>query len=902
MSQNSLWYFGNGYGLVFVDTDLPTVITDGSISRTVEGVSTLTNKSGELLAYTDGAKIWNRNHEIMENGEGINGDKSSTQSAVFVPVDGKNERYYLFTAHLSILVPSSFSYSILDFSFNNGLGKVNLESKNTRIVKDVTEKIFAIGNGCSIIWVIIHKINTNEFQSYPIIGDVIGEPVISNIGSAHPVEHKQGHMKLNEEQTKLAVVAGKGIIELFDFDNQTGILSNTIHLDALKVMGEDAFNYGLEFSENGEFLYISEGSTLSDTVIISQYDLKVNTQQDINLSKTTVAQWERFTDRAGIAPALQKGPDKRIYVGRDEYPYISYINQPNLKGLACEFIDEGIFLGSGSGFEGAGFHNEVPNFPEGIAIGNDVLGPDIIVCNDSVQILSVDSTSGNSSNGLTYLWNTGETTSSIEVESSGNYWLEAQNGDCILRDTISVEFDATNILDLGEDVVQCGTSPITVSSNLVGQNYEWNTGSTSESININSSGKYSLTVTTPSGCMISDTVEIRIVQSSVLELGDMILTCDTDPITLSPNITANNYTWSTGETTDQITVSTSGDYWLEVETIDGCLLRDTINVSFDGQVDFSLGDNINECTAASILLSSNIAAIDYMWSTGETTDQILVSNSGDYWLEATIGECILRDTIQVSFGDQNVLDIGDMILTCNTNPITLMSNINGETYSWSTGENTPIIEVTETGSFTLEVETIEGCIYLDTIDIVFDDLSIDLGPDQEICIGDSTILSAPSPEMLSSILWSDGSQESELVVRSTDNYWLAIERGMCFASDTIMIVSGICDLVPDTMMVDTTMIGIAVPKDECSIYIPNAISIFADDPRNIDFYVSSNCALSSIEISIYDRWGNLLAFSTDSVVDRSDVVYQSGVYVAKVVYRFDGEDEVEQVLQSLTVL
>ena len=380
--------------------------------------------------------------------------------------------------------------------------------------------------------------------------------------------------------------------------------------------------------------------------------------------------------------------------------------------------------------------------------------------------------------------------------------------------------------------------------------------------------------------------------------------CTFDSINLNTEDTYDSYIWNTDEVTASIEVDAPGTYWVEVTQGD-CTYSDTIVITASSAL-LDLGEDIFTCKLSDVKIDSRLPNADsYVWSTGETTSSIEVNTSGIYSLEATIGECILRDTIQVMIADQSTLDIGDMILTCSTDPITLMSNIDGETYTWSTGEDTPIIEVTATGSYTLEVESAAGCIYRDTIDIVFDELLVDLGADQAICIGDSTILSAPSPETLSSIVWSDGSEDPDLIARSADSYWLTIERGMCFASDTIMISYGMCDMIPDSMMTDTMMNeepSVSIPINDCKIYIPNAISFFAADPRNIDFYVSSNCTLLSIKISIYDRWGNLLAFSSDSFVDRSDVVYQPGVYVAKVEYRFDGEDEVEQILQSLTVL
>jgi len=322
-----------------------------------------------------------------------------------------------------------------------------------------------------------------------------------------------------------------------------------------------------------------------------------------------------------------------------------------------------------------------------------------------------------------------------------------------------------------------------------------------------------------------------------------------------------------------------------------------------------LPEDLSICLSDSVEIKTESDFDRYSWSTGEDTPSIYINSSGTYWVDVTQGSCTFSDTIQITIADQSTLDLGDMILTCNTDPITLMSNIDGETYKWSTGEDTPIIEVTATGSYTLEIESTEGCIYRDTIDIVFDELSVDLGADQEICIGDSTILSAPSPETLSSIVWSDGSEDPSLIVRSADSYWLAIERGMCFASDTIMISYGVCDMIPDSMMMDTMMIdtmtgspGFFVPDEPCQVYVPNAISADATRPLNRVFQIFSDCDLASVSISIYDRWGNLHHRTSDRFMSTDNMLLNPGVYVAKIAYRFVDMEEEQEVLQSVTVL
>ena len=94
------WYFGANAGVNF-NTSPPTAITNGQLN-TSEGCSSISDESGNLLFYTDGSTVWNRNHQIMSNanyfnGNGLNGDPSSTSSGLIVPHPTNPNLYYVFT-------------------------------------------------------------------------------------------------------------------------------------------------------------------------------------------------------------------------------------------------------------------------------------------------------------------------------------------------------------------------------------------------------------------------------------------------------------------------------------------------------------------------------------------------------------------------------------------------------------------------------------------------------------------------------------------------------------------------------------------------------------------------------------------------------------------------------------
>ena len=115
-----------------------------------------------------------------------------------------------------------------------------------------------------------------------------------------------------------------------------------------------------------------------------------------------------------------------------------------------------------------------------------------------------------------------------------------------------------------------------------------------------------------------------------------------------------NYLWNTGFTGNKITTSGFGDYWLEIDQ-NGCKLRDTIKVAPMPQPTVSLGIDTSVCKYKPVILKTISSNYDsYLWSTGETTPAIEVSQIGTYHVTVSKNLCKAADTIQVQAGDCDV--------------------------------------------------------------------------------------------------------------------------------------------------------------------------------------------------------------------------------------------------------
>jgi WD40 repeat protein len=328
--QSDKWYFGIYAGLDFTSGS-PVPITDGALS-TSEGCSSISDYNGNLLFYTDGRTVYDRDNQAMPNGTGLDGGESSTQAAIIVPLPGSSSQYYYIFTTDQIGGPLGFRYSVVDMTLNGGFGDVS--TINELIQNHVTEKVVAevAGNGVDC-WVIAHDWGSNSFYAYKLsTAGLDPVPVVSSIGIVHNtsvIQNTYGQMKFSTCGEKLALaVSYQDTAQIFDFDRETGEVSNPISLPFYDHV------YGLEFSPDGNLLYVT---TNYDSYALWQFDLTSGN------ADTILASAEAISTLDGLN-GLQLGPDHKIYAARAWSGYLGVINDPNVAGVNCNFDETGIYL------------------------------------------------------------------------------------------------------------------------------------------------------------------------------------------------------------------------------------------------------------------------------------------------------------------------------------------------------------------------------------------------------------------------------------------------------------------------------------------------------------------------------------------------------------------------------
>ncbi|RUT80039.1 PKD domain-containing protein [Ancylomarina longa] len=330
--QAGIWYFGKKAGLDF-NVNPSVALTDGAMD-TQEGCSTVGNVQGDLLFYSDGVTVYNKNHVVMANGNGLDGNSSATQSSIIVQQPGSTVLYYIFTVDAwQNNLNNGLKYSIVDLSQNGGLGAVTI--KNTVLnANKVCEKITAVKHANGIdFWILMHRWKSRDFYAYLLSSSGVSAPVVSTVGVSHNTNlDAVGYMKTSTSGSKLAVaIYDQNRVELFDFNTSNGSVSNPIQLN------NHSTPYGVEFSPSGNLLYIS----LFSTGEVLQFDLTSNVQNTINSSAQIVG-----NSVSWLYGALQLAPDGKIYLAKMNLtlsagsPNLDVINSPDVTGLGCNFVPD----------------------------------------------------------------------------------------------------------------------------------------------------------------------------------------------------------------------------------------------------------------------------------------------------------------------------------------------------------------------------------------------------------------------------------------------------------------------------------------------------------------------------------------------------------------------------------
>jgi gliding motility-associated-like protein len=361
-------------------------------------------------------------------------------------------------------------------------------------------------------------------------------------------------------------------------------------------------------------------------------------------------------------------------------------------------------------------------------------------------------------------------------------------------------------------------------------------------------GIFQITVIAYNG-FLSDTnyLQIHILPRQQVDLGDDQVLCAGDSLVLNVGQQYSTYLWGDGSIASEAVVKE--DSVVSVTVFGVCdTISDQIQVTFLQPFDVALGPDIFECDVQGVTIGDSFS-IGYSvnWSSGATSDSIDVQTTGTYAVTVNNSCFSASDTIQVTMEASPMVDLPADTVTCFDQAIVLKRpGVVGVTYFWSDSST----KVTHTVDITKQVwlAAVNECgLSVDTMNIVFNgEIQSDLGIDTTICNQDILVLDAFSPG--ATYLWSTG--------HTTDT----IVTGQKSAFYTVTVTYKDCQTIESKSV---EMSDLFCPGIDCSVQTTNVFSPNGDGINDL-WGITSDCGIYSYDLSIYNRWGQLVHFSNNS--------------------------------------
>ncbi len=405
------------------------------------------------------------------------------------------------------------------------------------------------------------------------------------------------------------------------------------------------------------------------------------------------------------------------------------------------------------------------------------LGADVDVCADIPVLLDATTPGGS------YVWQDGSTGATFTPTTNGTYSVTVTVDDCGASDAVDVNFRPLPVVDLGPDQTVCPGTTVTLDVTTAGGSYVWQDGSTQPTFDATAEGLYTVAVTV-NGCTTSDSFTLTHHTLQTVDLGPDVPICAGQATTIGAVVAGSTYTWNTGASTATIGVSTGGTYWVDV-TLNGCVVRDSIDVIVTPLPVFDLGVDQTICPGTQVTLDATTAGATYSWSTGVQTATIDVG-PGSYDVTVTANNCSSTDNIIVSAWPAASVVLGADVTLCPGTQLVLDAAQTGASYVWQDGSTNATYTVTTDGTYDVQLTDANGCIATDVIDVTYAaPTPIDLGADTTICQGTSITLDATTAG--ATYAWSTGEGTPTITVAAGGNYSVVVTQGTCTVNDAIAV-------------------------------------------------------------------------------------------------------------------
>jgi gliding motility-associated-like protein len=846
--QGAKWYFGNQAGLDF-SGGAPRPLTDGALN-TIEGSSSIANTKGQLLFYSDGITIYDKDGKPMRSvipgdtaTKPLGGNTRSTQSALIVPKPtcrGCDYLYYVYTTS-EIRGTRQLTYSVVDMRENKGNG--GIVQRNTPVYPGTlsSERSTSVRNDRdTTFWVITHDFGNNVFRVSHLTPSGTSTTQSFSLGMPQDSVNKaEGYIKVGPADTTgggvgnrpmAMVIPGppRNYVEVYTFNDSTGRITGPPRTIDLGPAPPKA--YGVEFSPDGKQLYVS----LLDT---NRNGASQIVKYDLNLTDSTeLAQSRVMVDSSTIRRygALQIGQDGRIYVAVQGSRTLATIDNPN-GGLldSLRFSPTGQFLGGKT--SQLGLPNLVTNFNQNsggpafmysdTCAGRPTQFQITPACPPLKEFYTLSygdgsaPYSGTAAQASHTYRNPGTYFVSlrVQVQSAGNPSVFCL--DTLLRDTLTIKAVPLKPA-LGPDQTVCQPT-VTLTANVQAEIYVWVRGgrvvSRQKQFTTRVGGRYVL-LAANGECFESDTINVLIRRPPTLDLGPDTTFCQGSSYALTvPQTTWTGFRWSNGDTQKTTSITRPGLYSLTATVNIGgttCTNNDSIRLQATPKPRLTaVLSGPTTCTGAngSIQLTAiPSGSYSYSWTNGNggllpsTTANLTNLRTDLYRVRATAQTgCSADSSFALNSPANPLRATGTSRPALCSRPLsgTASLNVQGGTptvYLWRDASGSPIsgsavLTNINSGTYSVEVGDANGCTaVVGNIAVGLDSTGFaNLGPDRLKCVNDTVVLTPVDGGLVAGVqyTWSTGAASRSISVNASGTFSVVVRNrnNGCVGRDEVRV-------------------------------------------------------------------------------------------------------------------
>ncbi|GGD82268.1 hypothetical protein GCM10011514_52870 [Emticicia aquatilis] len=502
--------------------------------------------------------------------------------------------------------------------------------------------------------------------------------------------------------------------------------------------------------------------------------------------------------------------------------------------------------------------------------------PNASISGDANLSCSVTSVQRTASGVGSYLWsNSLGTSSTVNITSSGTYTVTVTGANgCTATATTSVSLDNTppNASISGNVNLSCSVTSVQRTASGVGS-YLWsNSLGTSSTVNIISSGTYTVTVTGVNGCTATATTSVTLDNTppNASISGDANLSCSVTSVQRTAS-GVGSYLWSNSlGTSSTVNITSSGTYTVTITGANGCTATATTSVSLDNTPpNASISGNVNlSCSVTSVQRTASGVG-SYLWSNSlGTSATVNIISSGTYTVTVTgTNGCTVTATTSVTLDNTppNASISGNVNLSCSVTSVQRTASGVGS-YLWSNSLGTSAtVNITSSGTYTVTVTGINGCTATATTSVTLDNTPPNASISGNVNLSCSVTSVQRTASGVGSYLWSNSLGTSATVnIISSGTYTVTVTgTNGCTATATTSVtldntppnasISGNVNLSCSVTSVQRTASGVGSYLWSNSLGTSATVNIISSGTYTVTVTGTNGCTATATTSVILDN-------------------------------------------------